>query len=540
MKSSIHKSVLWGLTISLYPIALSACGEQRPAPKIEAVKSLPAVLKISCSEDVQNEFSDLVTLLHSFEYVETSRGFDKIIAAEPRCAMGYWGKAMSIWHPLWVPPSKTELKRGIQTLAQTTTLKKSEKELDLINALQAYYASTDLSTNKKRARAYANAMADVSAKYPDDYEIEIFYALGLLSAADARDKTYANQHKAGGILKKLKADHPLHPGVLHYTIHAYDYPGLAHNALDEANAYAGSAKNSAHAQHMPSHIFTRLGLWEKSLASNHDSTKSAADYTVSADLPGHYDEGLHSIDYLMYAMLQTGRDAEAKRLLTRLGKIEKTDTEGFKVAFSFAAAPARYVLERRAWEEARELPLMRPDFLWDNFEWARAINVFARGLGAARSGDLDQAKAELAEISDIQKGLPDTLMPYISTEVQVQRDVVKSWIMLAEGKSTEALALALSAAELEDALDKHPVTPGEVLPARELYADMLLETEKYPQALVQYKKVLTGSPNRLNALVGAAHAAAKMGDRKTATSFTTTARKQTSAGDRVIDFPKLD
>lgn len=241
------------------------------------------------------------------------------------------------------------MQQGAQYLAQTEGLEKSAKEAALIDALKLFFSSTDLATNKNRARAFSDAMGSLNSDYPNDYEIEAFYVLSLLGAADPRDKSYLNQHKAGSLLKALKEAHPLHPGILHYTIHAYDFPGLADLALEEAKVYAQSAGDSAHAQHMPSHIFTRLGLWELSLSSNHDSIRSAADYTRHAKLPGHYDEGLHSIDYLMYAMLQTARYDEAAALLEQLGGIKKTDTENFKVAFTYAASPARYVWHAMYW-----------------------------------------------------------------------------------------------------------------------------------------------------------------------------------------------
>jgi tetratricopeptide (TPR) repeat protein len=513
---------------------LAGCASAAPVEQKSETVSAIIPFEITCSAETKADFTDLVALLHSFEYLETHKRSDSIIAREPGCAMGYWSKAMSIWHPLWEPPSKTDLEQGIHVLAQTDALEKSPKEQALIDALKAFYASTDLATNKKRAGDFANAMMKISIDYPNDYEVEIFYALGLLSAADPRDKTYINQYKAGEILKRQKIDHPLHPGVLHYIIHSYDFPGLAQDALEEAKAYAGSAKNSTHAQHMPSHIFTRLGMWERSLSSNHDSAKSAANYTEHAQLPGHDDQGLHSIDYLMYAMLQTGRDAEAQQLLTRLENIKKTNTESLTVAHTYAASPARYVLERRAWHEAADLPLLRPDFRWKNFSWARAINVFARGIGAARSGNIEQAKTELAKIKKIQDGLSPTLMVYFSTEVQVQRDLINAWIMFAEGNFDVALSLAKATAELEDSLDKHPVTPGEVLPARELYGDMLSETGDYSAALAQYEIVLKGSPNRLNALLGAQRSATKIKNIKSANSYAEIIHDQIKFGDRVV------
>ncbi len=511
-------------------IVIAGCTQDSDRVSESPPNAVP--FEISCGTDTQSGFADAVTLLHSFEYVETSKRFETLIDQEPSCAMAYWGAAMSIWHPLWAPPSQAYLAQGADYLTQTDALEKSAKEIVLIDALKEFFSSTDLTSHRTRARAYSEAMAQANADFPDDHEIEIFHALGLLGAADPLDKSYVNQYKAGGLLKALKEQHPTHPGILHYIIHSYDYPGLAKLALEEAKKYAQTAKDSAHAQHMPSHIFTRLGLWELSLTSNHDATRSAAEYTKSANLPGHYDDGLHGIDYLMYAMLQTARDEEAKALLVTLGDIKKTDTENFKVAFAYAAAPARYVLERRAWDEASELVLLRPDFLWQDFGWAESIHHFARGIGAARSGQLDKAKVELAKINALRDGLPDTIMLYFAIEAQVQSDVVKSWILLAEGQTERALRLASQAADLEDSVDKSPVTPGEVLPARELYADMLFETGGHEEALDHYRTVLATSPNRLNALLGAAKSSALTGDAEASTAYEEIIAEQTRFGNR--------
>jgi hypothetical protein len=330
----------------------------------------------------------------------------------------------------------------------------------------------------------------------------------------------------------VQKSQPYHPGVLHYLIHSYDYPGLAHLALFEANLYANTAPNSTHAQHMPSHIFTRLGLWEQSISSNHASTTSAAEYTKRAHLHGYYDEGLHSMDYLMYALLQTARDAEARDLLIQLADIKQTDTENFKVAYTYAAAPARYSLERHEWKEASEIPLIGNDFPWNEFGWALSIHHFARGVGAARSSQVTKARHELEIISQLQRSLPPTVLPYWREEVQVHNDALMSWISLAEGNASLALELASRAAEREDSVDKHPVTPGEVLPARELYADMLLETGQYRLSLEQYRNVLKRYPNRLNALLGAAAAATQLEEMNLAAQYYTTVRDQTRLGDR--------
>jgi len=512
---------LWALTVAAAPATLA---QEAPTG--------PVQFPNSCSAGVQARFIEGLSLLHCFEYPETTRIFAEIIERDPGCAMAYWGAAMSLWHPLWAPPSAENLAQGAALLKRTEGLQMTPREAAFIDASKAFFSSTDTSTHRQRAEAFEARMSDVYTDHLDDPEAALFYALSLLASADPHDKSYAHQYKAAGILNWVNGSHPRHPGVLHYLIHAYDFPGLAHLALNAAETYADAAPNSTHAQHMPSHIFTRLGLWERSLSSNRHSTRSAAEYTMRAHLPGHYDEGLHSMDYLMYAMLQTARDDEARALLDKLASIGKTDTENFKVAYTYAAAPARYALERRQWQEASELQLIRKDFAWDGFGWAQSIHHFARGIGAARSGRLDRAREELAVIEGLKAALPSTTLPYWREEVQVHADAVGSWIRLGEGDVDGALALAAAAADREDAVDKHPVTPGEVLPARELYADMLLEQDRHADALAQYRTVLRGSPNRLNALLGAAAAARGAGEEELAARYRATVREQTRPGNQ--------
>jgi len=501
-----------------------------------ALAAEPEVIQVrfdtSCSAQVQPEFNEAVTLLHSFEYPETTRRFKQLIEQDPDCAMAHWGAAMSVWHPLWAPPGKADLEKGAQILAATDALTVTPREAAFIDAAKAFFSSTDITTHRERARMFEARMGELYASNLDDPEAAVFYSLALLAAADPQDKSYANQYKSAGLLNYVRDQYPTHPGVLHYLIHSYDYPGLAHLALEAAKIYAAAAPDSAHAQHMPSHIFTRLGLWDRSLASNHDSTRSAAEYTVRAHLPGHYDEGLHSIDYLMYAMLQTARDDEAAELLTTLHGIGKTDTENFKVAFTYASSPARFALERRQWAEASELALLPEAFLWDDFPWARSIHHFARGIGAARSGQPGKARAELAIIEELQAGIGRATHTYFREEVQVHVDAVTAWLLLAEGNSEQALQHAAAAADREDAVDKHPVTPGEVIPARELYAEMLFETGNHARSLQQFQTVLAGSPNRLNALLGAANAANHAGEAQLAEQYYAQAREQTNAGNR--------
>lgn len=491
----------------------------------------PVHFATSCNPDIRDRFDDGVTMLHSFEYPETKRIFGKLIEQAPGCAMAYWGAAMSLWHPLWAPPGNAELKRGAELMAATGQLPATPRERAYLDALSIFFSDEDPGTHSLRAQNYAVAMSTVYQTYYEiDTESAVFYALALLATADPRDKTYSNQFRSAGLLNWVRESQPSHPGVLHYIIHSYDFPGLAHLALSAANQYAVAAPKSAHAQHMPSHIFTRLGLWEQSLASNQDSTRSAAEYTQHANLPGHYDEGLHSMDYLMYAMLQTARDQEAGDLVMRIAEINRTDTENFKVAYTYASSPARYALERRSWNEAANLELVREDFGWKDFGFALSIHHFARGIGAARSGQIARARVELKKIREIQAELPSSTLTYWHEQVQVHIDAIKAWVLVSEGKLDAAIQSARAAADLEDSVDKHPVTPGEVLPARELLADLLLEAGRYADALVDYEAVLKNSPNRLNALVGAVDAAENSGQTGLAASYRERLRVQVRNG----------
>jgi len=511
------------IAVILHPAAASAI---EPAPAPQSVH-----FETSCDPSVVNRFDYGITMLHSFEYPETGRVFGEIIEDAPDCAMAYWGAAMSLWHPLWAPPSVAELERGARLLETAGELEATARENAYLDALRQFFADSDPATHTARTRAYADAMAEVYRAYHEtEPESAVFYALALLATADPRDKTYSNQFRSAGLLNWVRESQPTHPGVLHYIIHSYDFPGLAHLALSAAKTYAKAAPNSAHAQHMPSHIFTRLGLWEASLSSNHDSTQSAAEYTQRANLPGHYSEGLHSMDYLMYAMLQTGRDEEAAALLARLGEIDRTDTEDFKVAYTYTSSPARYVLERRAWTDAADLLLVRENLDWQDFGFALSIHHFARGIGAARSGQLDRARQEIDAIREIQAQLPASTLTYWREQVQVHIDAVTAWILAAEGESTEAVRYASAAADLEDAVDKHPVTPGEVLPARELLADLLLESGDNSRALAEYETVLAAAPFRLNALLGAAEAAELIGRADRAEALRRTIATQVSHG----------
>ena len=472
---------------------------------------------VSCSPQARRQFNQAVAWLHSFEYDEAERVFEETAKTDPQCAMAQWGIAMSQYHQLWAPPSRAELEKGARAVQKATTLgAKTQRERDYIHAIAEFYADWERSNHPARAARYELAMEQVYKGYPRDLEAGVFYALALNAsafAANPMDKTYAKQKQAAMILNRVLRLEPNHPGVTHYLIHSYDYPALAALALAAARSYARIAPSSAHALHMPSHIFTRLGLWSEDVATNIKSKNAAKDYARRSNLAGTWDEQLHAMDYLAYAYLQQARDPEARAVLDELRAIRKTDPESFKCAYSFAAIPARWALERRDWKEASELKIEPADFPWPRFQWAEALTHFARAIGAARSGDSNRARVEVDRLAEIQKQLVGAKDNYDwATQVEIQRRAAAAWLAKASGKSQDAMELMRSAADLEDSTEKHPVTPGAVLPARELLGDLLLELNRPAEALKEYERSLVVLPNRFNGLYGAARSAELAGD----------------------------
>jgi hypothetical protein len=462
----------------------------------------------SCSKEVEKEMDLGLSLLHSFEYDESEKAFARVIDKAPGCAMAYWGVAMSNYHPLWAPPAKDELEKGAKAIAAARSItEKSKRESEYIDAIEAFYKGWDTTDHRTRTLNYSKVMEKLYADYPEDNESAIFYALSLTAAADPTDKTYKNQKKAGEILNALYQKDPNHPGIVHYIIHSFDYPDLAALALTAARNYAKVAPSSAHALHMPSHIFTRLGLWDECINSNIESVSSAQCYAQSTGIKGHWDEELHGLDYLMYGYLQKGDNADAKRQLDYLGSIKKVSPQNFKVAYAFAAIPSRYVLENKSWRDAADLQLLYPDFPWKDYPWQLGIYHFARLMGSVNSNQLDAAKKEMNELDSLHTVLVNLKDPYKANQVQIQFNSGKAWILFRDGKKEEALKLMNTAAEMEDKTEKHPVTPCEVLPARELLGDMLLQMNQPAQALIAYENDLHNRPNRFNSVYGAAKAA---------------------------------
>ncbi len=475
---------------------------------------------LSCSDKVKDDFNLATALLHSFEYDESEKVFAKVIDEDPQCAMAYWGVAMCNWHPLWDPPNREDLEKGSKALAIARDLKaKSARESDYLQAIEAFYQDWQKSDHKSRALGFEKAMEGIYQKYPADKEAAIFYALALNATANPEDKTYANQKRAVAILNSIKAGGSEHPGIAHYIIHNYDYPELAELALPTARRYAAIAPSSAHAQHMPSHIFTRMGLWDECIASNLASISAALCYAEGAGIKGHWDEELHGLDYLVYAYLQDAQDGKAKKQVDYLKTIKQVYPINFKGAYAFAAIPSRYALELKLWEEAANLETQPANFSFEKFPWEKAIIHFARIIGAVNAGNVSAAKSDLVQLNNLYDLLIKSKDDYKAKQVLIQIKTADAWIKYYEGKKNEALDLMVTAAEMEDNTEKHPVTPGEVIPARELLGDLLMELNKPDKALEAYELNLKRHPNRFNGLFGAGLAAKESGDIKKATTF---------------------
>jgi hypothetical protein len=468
---------------------------------------------ISCDAAVQTQFSSAVAMLHSFWYEKAAEAFTAVAEKDATCGMAYWGVAMTHYHPIWEAPGPNDLKAGWAAVERAkSTGAKAQRERDYIAAIETFYKDSDKLDHRTRALAYEKAMEQLQARFPDDQEAAIFHALSLLATAPPSDKTYANQRKAGAILEKIFVQQPDHPGVAHYIIHAYDYPPLADQALDAARRYAKIAPDSPHALHMPSHIFTRLGLWPESVASNLASAAAAQKYNA----PGNE---LHAKDYLMYAYLQMGKDGEAKKVLETAPKPRQGDPQYFNGLYAAGTMPARYVVERHRWAEAAALTVPPNIFPGGRYAWTEANIHFARALGASNTGDTEAARKSLQQLGSLRDTLTQANEKYWAEQVEIQQEIAGAWVALAEGKQGEALRQMHAAADHEDATDKHPVTPGVILPARELLGEMLLELKQPAQAVVEFEATLRTAPNRFNALAGAARAAKLAGDREKAKTY---------------------
>jgi len=475
----------------------------------------------SCAEPAQPGFERGVALLHSFWYEEALKTFTSVTTTDPGCAMGYWGMAMSVYYPLWQPPSDAMLTKGRAALDRAATLNATPREKDYVAALATFYRDTDKLDHRTRAVAYEKAMEQLAARYPEDREASVFYALALDATAPPTDKTYANQLKAAAILEKVFAEQPNHPGVAHYIIHSYDAAPLATRSLTAARSYSKIAPAVPHALHMPSHIFTRLGFWQESIDSNLASADAGKAYVAKQGGTHAWDQSLHAQDYLAYGYLQTGRDVAARRVMEELAEYKKAEPESLAAAYALVAVPARYALERRSWTEAASLTMPATAFPWARYPWAEAIIAYTHSLGAARTGDVAAAEKDVERLAALRDTLTQAKNKYWADQVEVQRRAAAAFAARAKGNPGEALTLLRSAAELEGTMDKHPVTPAAVVPTRELLADMLLEMNRPAEALKEYEATLVDEPNRFRSLYGAGRAAERAGDPARARAFYT-------------------
>jgi tetratricopeptide (TPR) repeat protein len=461
---------------------------------------------VSCDPTVQPQFSSAVAMLHSFWYEKASDTFSAVAEKDPACAMAYWGIAMTHYHLIWEAPGPADLKAGAAAAEKAKSVgAKTQRERDYIAAIETFYKDNDKLDHRTRAMAFEKALEQMQARYPDDREAAVFHALALVGTAPPPDKTYVNQRKAGAILEPIFAEQPEHPGVAHYIIHAYDYPPLAASALEAARRYTKIAPDSPHALHMPSHIFTRLGLWDESIDSNLASAASAQ----KNNAPGNE---LHAKDYLIYAYLQEGRDVAASNALKAVLHGRPDDPQYMNWLYATGTSPARYAVERHRWSEAAALPVPPNTFPRERYSWTEANLHFARALGASHLGDTEAARKDLQQLLAIRDILAQENNKYWADQVDIQREVAAAWITFADGKREDALQQMRSAADHEDKTDKHNVTPGVLLPARELLGEMLLELKQPAQAVVEFEATLRTAPNRFNALSGAARAAKLSGD----------------------------
>ena len=473
----------------------------------------------TCKNSLRKSFNTAVSLLHSFEYDEAEKAFAKVIDGDPNCAMAYWGAAMSIINHPKFGPTSDGFEKGRKILGAAKNLHKSTREQEYFDAVNAYYQNDWIETSHlERARKMEQKVEEIYSNYQDDTEAAIFYALSLFATADVTDKTYSVQKKAGKILESLFPDQPNHPGIAHYIIHHYDNPDLAKLALPTARKYADIAPGSSHAQHMPSHIFTRLGLWDESIQSNINSAESARCYAIETEMDGNWHYEIHALDYLVYAYLQKGDNAQANELYEYWQTIDNEHLEG-KSPYNFGAIPARMFVENKQWEPASKLSLHKSNHPWDQHPWESAILHFTRALGSARTGDISSTERELSILNSLHQQLVDKKDKYRANQVKIQVTASEAWMHFARGNHPKAVALMREAVDLEEKTGKHPVTPGEIVPAPELLGDMLLELNKPEEALDAYELNLQGHPNRFNGIYGAAVAAKEVGDKAKAKMY---------------------
>jgi tetratricopeptide (TPR) repeat protein len=492
------------LTFALAAPLFAQAHDHGPAP---GERLGEVAFSVSCDPAVQPRFARAVAMLHSFWFDQAQAAFEEVAASDPDCAMAWWGLAMTMWgNPMarFAPPDD-RARQGLEAAEKAASLSSSasERERGYIEASLALYRDRDSVDHLTRMKRHEEAMRLVFERHPEDREAAIFFARAVVANAPPADLTFERQLYAASILEPIFAEQPDHPGLAHYLIHAFDAPPIAEDGLEAARRYAEIAPSAPHALHMPSHIFTRLGYWDESIESNRRSSQAEE----------NPDAAVHPLDYMVYAYLQRGLDAEAGEVVSRAIELPDRFYAGI-TGYNFAAMPARLALERSRWEDAADLPV--PTGALPHIE---AITRFARAVGSARAGRPAEAGVEVARLASLRDTLKAQNDTYWSTIVEAQRLAAEAWVALSEGNRESALERAREAAELEESVEKHPVTPGPLLPARELLGDLLLELEQPAQALAAYEKTLEREPRRARALFGAARAAEEAGDRERARRY---------------------
>jgi tetratricopeptide (TPR) repeat protein len=462
----------------------------------------------SCNEAAQRRFDRAMRYQHSFWYRESKEIFEEALKADPECGIAYWGVALSLLNNPHNPPPAPNLPLGLAAIQKAKAVgAKTERERDFIDALSVYYTDYDKVPHGARVQLYLKAMEGVAQRNPADDEAQLFYAITLNVGASPSDKTYSNQLKGAAILEQIFKRQPRHPGVAHYLIHLYDSPALAEKGIDAAKRYSEIAPAAPHAQHMPSHIFTRVGYWNESIGSNIASARSAKEGK-------DFGEQLHASDYLVYAYLQLAQDAKARQVIDDMNTVTGVSPEVLPGNYSLAASPARFMVERSDWRGAANLQVAAT-----RFAQVQALTHFARALGAARSGNPDAAKADIAKLAELRDKLREAKDAYWAEQVDIQRQVATAFLLEAEGKHDDALKTLSAAADAEDKTEKSPVTPGTPQPARELYGIMLLERGMAREAFAAFEATIKKEPNRFNAIAGAAKAAERLGDQAKAKDY---------------------
>jgi len=519
--------------LALFLLALGArsAGAQRDAHPTGEAKLGTVHFATSCRADAAQSFDRGVALLHSFEFGEAIPIFQRVVALDSACAMAEWGMALSYWSNPLAPGTRSvaQLEAGRSAIerGRRASTHATARERSYIDAVGQLYARYDSVPQRERVIAYERAMLQVAESNPDDSEAQIFHALSMLAAVDPTDKTYAKQLAAAATLERLYTSQPDHPGLTHYLIHAYDAPPLASRGVQAARRYSAIAPDAAHALHMPSHIFTRVGAWDASIESN---TRAIA----SAKAEGSFAEAMHASDYSEYAYLQTGQDSAAREILDGLPALKsKWDPKAIGTGappaagfFALASIPARYALERRAWAEAAALQSTHSPI-----PWAESATHFARALGAAHAGDLARARASLDTLGQLRAKLVAVGEGYWAEQLAIQELDVRAWVAHAEHRDDDALSSLREAATREDATEKSVITPGPLIPARELLGDLLLDMQRPGEALAEYRATLTKEPNRFRALYGAMRASARAGDPASSKSYASQLRELCAHGD---------